>query len=528
MTQPTAPALRRCLAIVLLAGATSLNVQPAAAQDQARSSVVSGLNEPLVTVDAARRSETVILPLLVKLEAPPALVASVDEARLIPADAKGFDAAAAWAKAAPQQAAIAGLAAVTKEEDWRKAMIFAQPYGSDGVAPALIRAGAYTDLDDPPTLAWAKLGCMPLFSRLETLVNVEATRLVAEDKANDALDLLVNFAYFARQVCDRRFLVEAQWGLEASSRTFERMRDLAYTDARGARKLHPERIKAAITRMNPDGVLDLSRMKFPEGNRAAAEQMVERLYNEAGQIRTDVFPTTMARLGTGGKPLRLFSQSARWRTAAGEQASRVEAASKVRGIYDDWSRRWTGSFFDLTLQGRASLFGDLDRTRYAVVALAMPDMGGLINERQQAICEGVGTRLTLALTAQWYATGAIPPQVTAVRPRWLKEVEADPFNGTAVNRGAVPPPQYFIPTKRGNPVAHSMDVVTNSVRGDANFNLKLKEDTFVLYSFGTDTADNFASRIQNTTQTVQNADYLLYPPVLSLYRQNLRDRGDIQ
>lgn len=525
MTQSAA--LRRCLALAVIAGTILFTTAAVTAQSD---SVVSKLNESLVNVDPARRSDTVLLPLLAKMEAPPAVVASVDEARLIPADAKGFAAAAAWAQGAPQQAVLAGLATVTAEQDWRKAMIFAQPYGADGVPPELIRAGLYTELDDPPTLAWASIGYMPALDRMESLVNVEVTRLAAEGKANEALDLLVNFAYFARQICDRKFFAEGQWGLRAMTRTFERMRDIAYVDARGAKALHPERIKAAIARMDDGGVLDLAypRMKWPEANRLAAEQMVERMYGDGGMVRADVFPTTMARLGTGGKPLRLFSQSARWRTAAAQQVHGDAAEANLSRVYGDWERRWQGSYFDLRLQGRASEFADLDRNTNAVVALATPDMTGLIHLRQQATSEAVGTRLSLALTAQWYVTGAIPPQATAVRPRWLKAMEADAFNPNR-DRGALPPPQYFIPTRRGGVSApHSMDVVTNSVRGDANFSLKFGPETFILYSYGTDQADNFATRIQNTTDVVQNADYLLYPPVLSLYRQNLRDRGDIE
>jgi hypothetical protein len=527
MTHLTVRAFRRTISLMLIVGATVATPRPALSQNDAGASMVTQLNASLVSVDPARRSEAVMLPLLAKLEAPPPIVASVDEARLIPADAKGFDAARAWALGAPQQAALAGLAKVTKEEDWRKAMIFAQPYGNEGVTPDLIRAGVYTELDDPPTIAWAKIGYLPMLVRLEILVNAEATRLAADDKANDALDLLVNFTYFTRQVCDRKLHAEAEWGLLASSRTFERMRDVASVDARGSRKLHPERLKAAITRMNQDGVLDFSRMKFPAGQSLGAEQMVERLYDKSGGVRGDLFPTTMARLGTAGKPLRLFSQSARWRSAAAQQAPATEAMAKAKAVFGDWERRWSGVYFDLRLQGRASQFAELDKNRFAVVALATPDMTGLIHMRQQAIAEAVGTRLTLALVAQWYVTGAIPPQATAVRPRWLKEMEADAYNSNR-DRGALPPPQYFIPTRRGNPVAHSMDIVTNSVRGDANFSIKLGPETFVLYSFGTDTADNFAGRIQNTREVVENADYLLYPPVLSLYRQNLRDRGDIE
>ena len=59
-------------------------------------------------------------------------------------------------------------------------MAFGQLYGVEGVDIEMIAAGLYTDLGDPPTLAGARIGYMPMLDRLAILVNVEATRLAAE------------------------------------------------------------------------------------------------------------------------------------------------------------------------------------------------------------------------------------------------------------------------------------------------------------------------------------------------------------
>jgi hypothetical protein len=64
--------------------------------------------------------------------------------------------------------------------------------------------------------------------------------------------------------------------------------------------------------------------------------------------------------------------------------------------------------------------------------------------------------------------------------------------------------------------------------GGAAIGVRLTDDVFVLYSLGSDANDDFARRIQNGTVGVRGADYLLFPPVLSLYRQNLIDRGDLK
>jgi hypothetical protein len=55
------------------------------------------------------------------------------------------------------------------------------------------------------------------------------------------------------------------------------------------------------------------------------------------------------------------------------------------------------------------------------------------------------------------------------------------------------------------------------------FLAKIPRETPILYSVGSDNTRQQARRVQNTTQLVQGADYLIWPPVISLNRQYLRD-----
>jgi hypothetical protein len=45
----------------------------------------------------------------------------------------------------------------------------------------------------------------------------------------------------------------------------------------------------------------------------------------------------------------------------------------------------------------------------------------------------------------------------------------------------------------------------------------------VIYSVGSDNANNVVANVQNTPVVVRGADYMVWPPVLSLYRQHLTD-----
>ncbi|GJQ29828.1 MAG: hypothetical protein HBSAPP03_17120 [Phycisphaerae bacterium] len=488
---------------------------------------VARVNAVYAPIAKERRSDLVLFPLVAKMAPIPVAVNTLEQAVILPADVASFKPAGAWAAAEPQQAIIRALSSVTKEMDWRKAYAFGQPYGADGVPAELIRAGLYTDLGDPPTLAARRHLYAPSLEHMAILVNVEASRLVGEGKPSDAIDVLIDWAFFCRSVCDRQFFTEAAWGLNNLAQAYERIRDVAYTDMMGARVLDQTRLIAQIQRMAGDQYLDLNRMTFPIANRAAVEQMIERVYVPRGRVDERVFGTAMARLGSSEHPLRLFSETAQWRTGASAQVDWFQITEKTRGVFDDWADRWKFPWFDAR-QNLQTVWSTLEGSRnHDVLTATTPDLGKLAPRRQIAKLEGVGTRSALAALGATYARQSLPPQLSAVRPRWLTALEDDPYNPNARTLGTPPPLEYFVPMRdtpknaRGEPEPYEMSVVTSDPAQPLS--LRMTDDTFVIYSWGSDNAKNFAKRTQNTSATVQGADYLIWPPVSSLQRKNLRD-----
>lgn len=522
--------LRRATAaatLVLVAAATAMvAATPAFADD-----FTNQANRPYTQIQKAQRSDPVLLPALAKLDAAPKGVDQLEQAMLLPAGGQGWDAAAAWAQAKPQQDALAVLATITKERDWKKANAFGQHYGIDEVPLELIQAGLFTDLGDPPTLAAAKIQFLPALDRLACLVHVEATRLAAAGKASDAVDLLTNLMCLGRQMADRQMFTEVKWGLTQMKTCAERVRDVAYVDfkASSASGMDLARLKEQIKKLDDksNSYLDVGRIAFPAGNRAAAGQLVARMYRADGSLDEQAFATTMSRLSSSKRPLRLFSESGKWRTVAASQAPGAAAAKQVDALFSDWASRWTTPWFDKRM-ANVREFDKFERGQHAAVAAVVPDMSELQDLRHMVRVELAGTRTALGVFGYAKSIGKLPPQLTAIRPAWITEMEVDPFN-PGIGEGKRPSYEYFIPGRDGasangqNPL-HEMEVVA----GGAPFQVKLRDDTFVVYSVGSDNARNNAKRVQNTTSVVQGADYLIWPPTLSLVRQNLLDRGDLK
>lgn len=531
MIQDSVQCLTRVLGRVMVVGALALAMGLSATTALA-DDFLNRVNQPWAAIPDVRRSELLILPLLSKLDRPPAGVATVERARLMQSGMQGWSEAEAWATAKPQADLIRALADISKEMSFTKAHAFAQPYGEAGIPPAIIAAELYTALGDPPTLAAAQHKYLPAFDTLAVLVNIEATRLAAAGQVNDSIDLLTNFLVFVRQICDRSFFAEAKWGLSNLALTHERVRDIAYRDMRGERKLDTTRLLAQIQRLleGKDRVLDLDRMPFPPGNQAAVEQIIARVYTPRAGVREDIFPSTMARLGSTDRPLRLFGEAARWKDAASNQANWFDAETKARGIFADWESRWRLEWFN-NRSNQPTEWSRTDLAKFATISQATPMMDELRILRQTARVESAATRQTLALIGLTRTTGSLPRNISAVRPRWLSVIETDPFNANLA-AGNAPPLRYFVPMrdtpKAEREEAKPFEMSVIPFEGGAAIGVRLTDDVFVLYSLGSDANDDFARRIQNGTVGVRGADYLLFPPVLSLYRQNLIDRGDLK
>jgi len=487
------------------------------------------------SIRQAKRSDLVLLPVVAKMDAPPAPVNRVTKAMLVAAGTSSWSAAESWANAAPQRAVLAALKEVVKIEDPVEAMAFGQPYGAAAVATiaegvALIRAKLYTDLGDPPMLAGARFLYLDALENVACLANVEATRLAAEGKPDQAISVMIDWLFFARQITDRQFFDEVRWGDRMMIRSMERIRDIAYVDFRyGKKDLTPSQIAAVLERLrNEGGYLRLDRMLFPMANKLAAQQVVAHTFTpRAGP--NESFGQTMARLAATQRPLRLFAEAARWDQVAAVHGNWFDTSDRINRVFDDMAARWPLDPFD----PRNSLTSDyekLNKTRFAVVAAIIPDMSVLFNDRQIILTQLVGTRCALGVVAFYYGAKNFPPDIASIRPRFVKVIEADPFNPDRA-RGKEPPLEYFVPIRdqrfgpRETPKPHRINV--NTEIGD-NFQVQVGDDQFVLYSVGPNGAKEWAVDVSGEPVKGAIGDLLLWPPVTSLTRQRLTETGALK
>ncbi len=483
------------------------------------------------SISQAKRSDLVLLPLVAKMDAPPAPISTPQRAMLLPPGTAAWSAAEQWATAAPQKAVLDALEQITREDRADDAMAFGQPYGADAVGAStggadLIKANLYTDLGDPPMLAGAKFLYLPALDRVACLANIEATRLAAAGQVKEAVRVMVNWLFFARQMSDRQMFVECRWGLHTMIEAIERLCDIAYVDFHfGKRVLSPDAILAEVDRLREaNGFLRLDRLPFPEANRIAAQQAIAMVFDPKGGPNA-AFGQTMARLASTQRPLRLFAEAARWDQIASKHATTAETTAELAKIYDDLAGRWPLSAFDPRNQNLTD-YEKMDKEQFAVLVAVVPDMTELFNTRQVLFTHAIGARESLGVLAFYYGRKSFPPLIESIRPTFVKTIEADPFNPDRA-RGKQPPLQYFVPIRDQvfppgtEPHPHEINISTS----EGAFQVKVGSDQFVLYSVGPNTDKEWATNVSAEPSKDASGDLLIWPPVTSLVRQRLVESG---
>ena len=487
-------------------------------------------NKLYANIAQNRRSDLIILPVLAKCDAPPASPGDFLSAALMTAQNPAFSAAADWAKAKPQQDAVAALKRVTSEEDGRNAWAFGQPYGGGAGDPEFVVMGLYTELGEEGTLAAADFKYLPAVQRLELLAHVEATRLLAEGKGLEALDLMRRWAMFSFQIASRQMLKEELEGGRMLSIALARMRDLAYTDMMSEKPtMTADGLREIVSKLDVRNPVNIERLDLPDAERLAAEQLVDRTFTSAGP-NPQTFAKTYAMVAAKGRPLRRFSEAAKWDTIVRLHGSTEDTRRMIRDVYGDWRKRWEVSQWDV-IQEVPTDYARLDKVRFAALDLVIGDVGAVFPMRRQLWVEWVGTRTALAVYGHRLLVAKLPVRLEAVSPHFIRKIDLmfDPFDKTAkdtAGRRLVYMRATIDNMPVGQPPQPHVFRVFPKVEGVEfpNFEAKVMEGQFVLYSAGPDGNQNGMTK---ATQMVKDdyGDYLLWPPVLSLMRQNLIDTG---
>ncbi|PHQ82113.1 MAG: hypothetical protein COB69_02730 [Phycisphaera sp.] len=502
----------------VLCGAAALALVSVAAADE----FTDRLNAAYQRLADSRRAENIIMPAIGNMQEPPGiLLGRADRVLLLTTSSPAWASATNWSTAESQQAVLEALATITEEENPRRAMRFALPYGINGVSTAWVRKEIHAELGDPPTIAAVQMGYLNRMQWVESLVHIEATRLASEGDYEQAMEMVFDLALLGRMIADRQLAQEVQWGLGAASNAMMRLRDLAYVDSQKDSVLTGEFIKDIIARIDMQrGMFRLDRLRLPVGDQVAAEQMASRVFGRTGTPDQSIFPTAMAELAATSRPLRLFSESGRWKDAAENHASKSQTDSTISGIYSDWSIRWDADTFDPTFR-TPSAYDRLDPSQYAMVKEIVPDLDDLFVLRRELDAELVGTRVALAVRALIIEAGSMPSSLALVRPRYVSDLGVDPYNPDR-RASNMPAMKFFVPvrdTVRNQ--LHTMNVVPAN---RTNFSVRLDNEQFVLYSLGGNEFDDRAT-IVSDSGLEQAGDYLIWPPVLGLLREYLQDTG---
>ncbi|GIW73760.1 MAG: hypothetical protein KatS3mg103_0282 [Phycisphaerales bacterium] len=502
---------------------------------------IEQVNARLRSIPTDKRADLVLLPALANMDAPPAVVASTEAGRpsaamLLAPDMRGWDQAAQWAAAEPQQAALRALDTITKQAEYLQAMVFAQPYGIDGVPVDLVRAGLYTELGDPPTLATAEHRYLPRLTDLAILVHVEATRLADQGRPADGIDALVDLMHLGRMMADREFYEEVAWGYRTMIDSAVRIRDVAYIDyTQDTPQLTSEQLKGIIDRLDTSrkGFLLIDRLRLPTGDYLGALQILERIFDQRGRP-TERFAPTMSALTTADRPLRRFGQAGMWRQLAAVHQNGLETRKALDGAYNDWAQLWTQNDF---APGHKLVrdYARLNPITQGVVLAILPDMSGLFNERRILKTEIAGTRTALGVLAYKARLRTLPVSLASLRPQILPEREIDPFGPIRDTRlrPLVSEFIYLVP-RRDLPVDPTVGPqplpIDVFMLNQQNFGVGVGMDPeeFVIYSTGPDGDDDTARRVRENTRALYDGDYLIWPPVLSLYREYLKAQGQLR
>ncbi|UYV11245.1 MAG: hypothetical protein NCW75_08005 [Phycisphaera sp.] len=499
---------------------------------------ISRVNASSRAIPNDQRADLVLFPAMVGMAEPPAVVSLLEDGR--PTDAmllgpglQGWDGAAAWAAADSQQAVVTALDEITEEASFLGSMVMAQPYGIDGVPVDLIRAGLYTELGDPPTLTTADFRYLPKLTNVSILAHVEASRRLSEGDPAGALDVLIDLMHLGRMMANREFFEEVAWGYRTMIDAAIRVRDVAYVDyTSNDQVLDYDQLMQAINRLDLGrrGFLMIDRLRLPEGDHIGGEQILSRIFDGRGRP-TDRFAPTMSALTTSDRPLRRFSEAGLWNQVQNVHGDGLQTRGTLSDVFNDWSQLWTQSDF---APGH-KLVREYDRLNpitEGVVMAIMPEMTGLFNDRRILRTEIGGTRSALGVMAYRARLRTLPVSLSSLQPQILPEREIDPFGPVrdVQNRPLVSPFQYLVPKRdlpidpRVGPQPLPIDVIMLNQR---NFGIAigLDDEEFVIWSTGPDSDDDTASRVRENTRQLFDGDYLIWPPVISLYREFLQTEG---
>jgi hypothetical protein len=485
---------------------------------------VDRANQLIGKIPDSRRSDLVVLPAIAKMDKPPEAISEKLGAVLLDASSPGWPSYAEWVNKPAQRATLEALAEVTGNNAYSTRMVFALPYGVEGVPPEFVEQDMYVELGDPPTLAAAKFAYLERLDTLWDCVAVEANRLLADGKPADALKVLKNALFFFRQIADRPSSHEKVYAMTKMLLVIETALDVVYRDSRSASpKLTPDELRDAIKGDAERDLLSIERIGFADYDRIAGEQLASKLFLPNGKINPATFAPTMSRVASGDRPLRLFSEAGYWERQAARHKGGVETKKAMADVANDFAKRWSLDQFDpyLSRPSDYETLGHAGGMSTVVPVYAQTSL--LLPLRQRLRAEISGARMAMGVQAFVLKNKSLPPDFSAIRPAFVSDIETDPYLSGKKRMS------YFVPIRdenqSGTDAGNPHEVRVFQMPEYPNFSSKLGRDQFVIYSAGPDQSLDWAHDATQANPEYKAGDFLLWPPRISLLRQYLTEQG---
>ena len=398
-----------------------------------------------------------------------------------------------WSELSNWAEANAHMAAAIKEASERP--VFGLPYGANNVSAAYRNNNFYAAVGGETDFDRIHFPYLETLRRAHIYAVTEVYRRMEANQVEEALDLIVANLFFLRQICDREFIEEKEFGISELLDMLETTRDVFFT--------YRDRISAdqyrqlAVTEI-PFLRPDRNALFMPEADRIVARAIFDQVFDDRGQPIVEEFKRIFASIQSRNQPLVRFGAVRQWDRVANVHDSLDASLQRLRLVYDDWWRRWRVQAYDPVIESVPTEFERTNPVRSAAVLFALKDIQNLFMLRRQLIAEVNATGMAAGICGYYKTYNTWPrDQRRLYAAHCRKSSDVDPYDR---NMGTF---LFIYPSS-----SHTLDTPYGRLRIPAQMS--------ILYSRGEEGGDRRAS--QHTSDGVEG-DIVFWPPVRAMARE---------
>ncbi|GAB4544030.1 MAG: hypothetical protein Tsb0013_00790 [Phycisphaerales bacterium] len=374
------------------------------------------------TINAA----DILFPALIDMDQPPmdlSIGSGMDAMLMLQPGDSDWRKLERWAEGDAQQAVLEAMTTITDTES-KQPYVLGIPFGFEDTDPEYMTAGLWIELPTDDLLSSAKFHYLDKAESAAALALFEAMRLAEQGEGKASLGMLIDCLHYGKLLSERPTVEETLSGFSIMRIASERTRDVLYT--------YPDSFEAddivELGEEFDDRVLRPRQIAFPGVERVAAQQLLARLFQERGGVKAGAFAQTFAMLEADDKPLRRLSEAARFRDASRAQADWFDHYEWIEKVFGDLEARWRVPGWRDPLLDKTPQFEQADGRTLAMIKYAAEDAKNLREIRSALEVDLGGTMNAMGVVAFRKQNGTLPPELSAVEPRYVNKLFKDPYH----------------------------------------------------------------------------------------------------